>query len=242
MQKEVLKSAIEKYYLNGLTENTKIVVKDKNVVINFTPTEDRSLIGQITITNTDLEDAEIGVYNTTQLLKLLKIMDHTIKITFNEEYQVFNKIILQDYKYDLEFYLADVNMIGKVSKVKEPVYDFNLALDSEIIKKYTDAKKALGDIKPFTIEVDSLINKIIFTLGETSSYSNKIKFDVPIMPEFNIKDIKAVPFSANMFHEVLTANKEAELGTLSFSKEGLIKLSFKEGNIESTYYLVRLEE
>ncbi len=242
MQKEILKSAIEKYYLNGLTENTKIVVKDKNVVINFTPTEDKSLIGQILVSNTDLDNAEIGVYNTTQLLKLLKIMDHTIKITFNEEYQIFNKIILQDHKYDLEFYLADINMIGKVSKVKEPVYDFNLNLDSEIIKKYTDAKKALGDIKPFTIEVDSLINKIIFTLGEISSYSNKIKFDVSVIPEANIKDINPIPFSANIFYEILLANKEAEVGTLYFSKEGLIKLFFKEGNIESTYYLVRLEE
>ena len=100
----------------------------------------------------------------------------------------------------------------------------------------------MGDIKPFTIETDSLINKIIFTLGETSSYANKIKFNVDVMPEFGIKDIKAIPFSANMFHEVLMANKEAEKGTLSFSKEGLIKLFFKEGNIESIYYLVRLEE
>jgi len=246
MQKETLKSAIEKYYLNGLTENTKIVVKDKSVVINFTPTEDRSLIGKITISDTDLTDAEIGVYNTTQLLKLLKIMDHTIKVTFNEEYEVFNKIILQDNKYDLEFYLADINMIGKVSKVKEPsVYDLNISLDSEITKKYTDAKKALGETKQFTIEVDSVIgNQVVITLGDKSSYANKVKFNIPLTPkdEQPLNDLHAIPFSANLFHEVLAANKEAEIGQLSLSREGLLKLYFKEKNIESIYYLVRLEE
>ena len=40
--------------------------------------------------------------------------------------------------------------------------------------------------------------------------------------------------------EVLKANEDATEGKLQISQEGLMKISFKEDGIESTYYLVRL--
>lgn len=240
MQKETLKSIIEKYYLNGLTENTKIVVKNKEIVINFTPTEDRSLVGVVSMVNTDLDDAEIGVYNTTQLLKLLKIMDHTVKITFNKEYEIFNKIILEDNKYDLEFYLADINMISKVPKIKEPKYDLNIGIDKEFVKKFTDAKKALGEIRQFLIKTEPSKNQILFTISDGSSYSNKIKFNIPTMPEFPLPSLE-LPFSANIFNEILIANRDSDSSSLEISKEGLLKIQFEEKTIKSSYFLVRLE-
>lgn len=237
MQKETLKSAIEKSYLGGLTEIIKVVVKNKTAVINFTPTEDKSVVGKITINNTDLADAEIGIFNTTQLLKLIKILDHTITLTFNKEHGVFNKIILQDNKYDLEYYLADMGMIPKTPKVKEPeIWDLEYKLDTEFIKKYTDAKKALGDIKQFTIE--SKENQLTLVVGEKTNFSNKVKFNIPLDKPLNLPPI---PFSALNFNEILLTNDEAKEGKLSLSKEGLMKLEFKEKDIESVYWMVRLE-
>lgn len=237
MQKEILKSTIEKYYLNGLTEVTKFIVKNKSIFINFTPTEDKSLVGRIIVNNTDLADTEIGIYNTSQLLKLIKILDHTIEVTFNQEYGIFDKMLLRDNKYDLEFYLADLSITGKIPKIKEPnSYESSIKLDEEFIKKFINAKKSLGDIKRFTVETKD--NKMIIVIGDDSNYSNKIKFSTPV----NSSDLPALPFSANIFHEILEANREANNGTLEICKDGLIKLFFNEGDIESTYFLVRLEK
>jgi hypothetical protein len=49
-----------------------------------------------------------------------------------------------------------------------------------------------------------------------------------------------LPFPADVLTEVLKANEEATSGTIQVSNEGLMKLTFKEGDIESVYYLVRL--
>jgi hypothetical protein len=49
-----------------------------------------------------------------------------------------------------------------------------------------------------------------------------------------------IPFPADVMMEVLKANEEANSGTINISSEGLMKISFKEDSIESTYYLVRL--
>jgi len=48
-------------------------------------------------------------------------------------------------------------MIEKVPKIKEPMYEINFSINSEFIKKFIKAKKALGDIQRFTIESSNKI-------------------------------------------------------------------------------------
>ena len=56
------------------------------------------------------------------------------------------------------------------------LYDIDIDLTKEFISDFNSAKKALGDIKRFTLETNQLgENSIIVRLGEDSSYSNKIK-------------------------------------------------------------------
>lgn len=241
MQKSHIKSIIEKYYLNGLTEKARFIIKDNSIGINFIPEVDKALIG-IVEAPLEIEDAELGVYNTTQLLKLIKLLDNNIQVSLNKVKNIYNKIIIQDNKYDLEYYLADLNTIGKVPKVKEPnKYDISLSLDEEFIDKFIDAKKALPEAEQARISIDVLEpNKLIIELGINSSYANKIKFSTLITSE--IDNLPPIPFSINSLYEILVANYEANTGTLSLSKEGLLKLHFVEGEIKSTYYLVRLEE
>ena len=47
-----------------------------------------------------------------------------------------------------------------------------------------------------------------------------------------------VSFNANLFRDVLSANKECTSATLEVSNEGLARISFKVDEYDSTYYIV----
>lgn len=241
MLKSTLESIITKYHLNGLTEAAKYVIKDKTIDIAFSPAENKSLYGRIKCSDFDLKDVTLGIYATSQLLKLIKIFDTEVELDVHIEQDTAMILALKDSKYNLEFYLADLNLIGRTPKIKEPKeYELEFIIDSEFISKFSSAKKALGDIKCFTIEANQLKeNTATIVVGDDELYSNKLRFDITTTS----KDmISPIPFEASIFNEVLIANKNCNLGTFALSKEGLIKLGFLEGNIESNYFIVRLEK
>ena len=78
---------------------------------------------------------------------------------------------------------------------------------------------------------------LLITIGEGNGYANKIKFKTKCEALFGLDEI---PFPADVMMEVLKANEDATEGKLQISQEGLMKISFKEDGIDSTYYLVRL--
>jgi hypothetical protein len=76
-------------------------------------------------------------------------------------------------------------------------------------------------------------------LGDQGDFSNKITYAVPtpIESSFNL------PFDANTFKEILSANKDAEFGKLCLSRDGLMKIDFKyDDSLRVTYFMVRKQE
>ena len=241
MNKQILTSIIDKYHLGGTVESVKWIIKDKNIVINFI-TPFKNLVGKITSSNIDLEDSEIGIYNTSQFVKLVKIMDNYIVLKLNKsERGTPLELTLADNQYDLNYYLSDLNLIETVPNINEPeTYDATLSINNEFIEKFVNAKKALGDIKQFIIKTEYDENEgtqLVVTIGEGNGYANKIKFKNNCESLFGLNEI---PFPADMMLEVLKANSDTTDGKIEISQEGLMKLTFKEDSIESIYYLVRL--
>jgi hypothetical protein len=240
MNKQTLTSALDKYYLNGTVEAVKWVVKDKVATIDFI-TPMKNLVGKVVSPNFELEDSEVGIYNTSQFYKLVKIMDSTVVLKLNKsERGTPLELTLADNQYDLNYYLSDLNLIETVPAINEPAdYDADLDIDNDFISKFTNAKKALGDVKQFTTkcEVTDGTMELLITIGEGNGYANKIKFKTKCEALFGLDEI---PFPADVMMEVLKANEDATEGKLQISQEGLMKISFKEDGIESTYYLVRL--
>ena len=154
MNKDTLTSVIDKYYLNGTVESVKWVIKDKNITIDFI-TPFKNLVGKITSKDIDLENCDIGIYNTTQFYKLIKIMDRTIILKLGKsEKGTPLELAISDNQYDLNYYLSDLMLIEPVPAINEPEhYDATIPINSEFISLFTNAKKALGDIKQFTIEI-----------------------------------------------------------------------------------------
>ena len=243
MQKKTLVSVIDKYYLNGIVESVKWNIKDQKINIDFI-TPFKNLVGKITSPNIELENAEVGIYNTTQFSKLIKIMDNTVILKLiKSEKGIPLELNISDNQYDLNYYLSDLMLIDNVPSINEPAnYDVSITVNNEIITKFINAKKALGDIKQFTIQTvydkENYINETLITLGDGNSYANKIKFKTPCETLFGLDEL---PFPADIMMEVLKANEEADEGKIEVSQEGLMKMAFKEKNIESIYYLVRLQ-
>jgi hypothetical protein len=240
MNKQIITSVLDKYYLNGTVESVKWDIKDKNITVDFI-TPMKNLVGKVTSPNFDLEDSEIGIYNTSQFYKLVKIMDSTVVLNVNKsERGTPLELTLADNQYDLNYYLSDLNLIETVPTINEPAdYDATSEIEPNFITMFTNAKKALGDVKQFTVQTETKDDEtsLLITIGDGSGYANKIKFKTSCESIFGLPE---TPFPADVMTEILKANEDAKEGKIQISGEGLMKISFKEDAVESIYYLVRL--
>ena len=74
-------------------------------------------------------------------------------------------------------------------------------------------------------------------LNYSTVNTNRIKFQVQAS---STSALKATCFSANIFKEILSSNKNAETGVFEVSDQGLAKVTFTGKDFESVYYLVQL--
>jgi hypothetical protein len=240
MDKLHLISTFEKYYLNGIVEKTKLQVKDKNVTINFVA-PNKDLVGIINASSFELEDIEVGIYDTTQLMRLVNITNLFITLDVIMEHKIPTKLLIADNEYNLEYVLADTNMIPSPPTVNEPEYEREADIDLEFINKFIKAKKALDtDIFSVDANYDDVGAKVVrFILGGVEGYTNKITFNIPA--KFEGIHTKKLLFNINYLREIFDNNKDLVTGKLFISVEGLMRLNFTSKNGTSFYLLVSKE-
>lgn len=241
MKKLYLLDVIEKYYLGGLVERVKISVNNKTLVSKFIATN-KNLIGEITAPNIELEDCEFGVYDTSQLLKLIGITDKLLTLNIEKKGKIANKLLIADADYNLEYTLADTMLTPSIPSFDEPSYDMEANIDKEFIDKFVKAKKALTtDIFTISSGADSLNNNVLFfNLGGSEGYTNKVNFYIPAIKTVVLGE--PVKFPIEEFNEILLANKESKSSTLFVSNEGLLKINFEnEDGVNVSYVLVGKE-
>jgi hypothetical protein len=241
MKKLYLLDIIEKYHLGGLVERVKVQINNKTLSVKFIATN-KNLIGTLSAPEISIEDCEFGIYDTTQLIKLVSIMGQDIEVKVEQKDKVANKLFLADTEYNLEYVLANTMLIPNVPNADEPQYDLEANIDREFVDKFAKAKKAL-DTEVFTVmsSLDSFENTVIsFNLGEINGHNNKISFHIPAIKASMI--VNPVKFPLVEFNEILLANKNLKSGNLQISEQGLLKVTFKnEENIDITYLLVGRE-
>ncbi len=184
MKKLYLLDIIEKYHLGGLVERVKVQINNKTLSVKFIATN-KNLIGTLSAPEISIEDCEFGIYDTTQLIKLVSIMGQDIEVKVEQKDKVANKLFLADTEYNLEYVLANTMLIPNVPNADEPQYDLEANIDREFVDKFAKAKKAL-DTEVFTVmsSLDSFENTVIsFNLGEINGHNNKISFHTTI--EYN---------------------------------------------------------
>ena len=241
MKKPYLQDVIEKYYLGGLVERVKIQITDKTLTTKFISAQ-KNLVGVLEAPGITLPDCEFGVYDTSQLLKLIGITDHFLTLDVEVNRGIANKLLIADNEYNLEYALADTMLTPSVPSIDEPTYQMVADVDTEFIAKFLKAKKALGtDV--FIVEqgIDHEEKQAMkFTLGGVDKHTNKVNFTLPTtlssVPGVQLK------FPIEEFGEILAANKEIATGILSVSEDGLLKIEFtNEEEVKVTYLLVGRE-
>jgi hypothetical protein len=240
IDKKLLSSIIDKYYLKGLCDSVIWKIKDNNLVINFI-SKNSDMIGKIEATNFPLKDTELAIYDTSLLDRQLQITSGNINLDVISKGKINTKLIFSDAQFNIQFSLADTLLIPSVARVEEPeIYHVIADLDFEAISAMIRAKNALPKINTviFNLEQDLYDGyNLVVNFGDINDYSNKISYNINSVEVQGIIDLNVI-FNSDLLKEILDANKGASNAQMSIFDKGLIKLEFNDETVSSTYYLV----
>lgn len=237
MEKRKLTSFIDKYYLAGSANSVGLNVKNNVLSCDFIA-DDQNVVGSVSMDGFDVEDGTLGVYATAQLTKLLTALDDNIDIKVNKADDVAFSINVADKTTNVTFMLADMSVIRQVPQMKGlPDFGVKIKLTKDFADKFIKSKNALPETENFAVESNGNGTKMI--LNYSTLNTNRITW--PVTPEATTNALSATCFSANLFKEILSANKDADEGYIEVSKAGLAKVSFTGKTYTSTYYLVQLQ-
>jgi len=239
VNKSTLTSVISKYYLNGLNNQVKWRIKDNQLTV-YAGSNGR--LCKVQHNSFNLEDAELGIFDTHKLSKLISITNGELSISLEKIKAVYTKIHIADLNFDLTYSLADILILGKNTYYEDPEeFEIQINLTKEDIDHLIKAKSALADVNNMlittTTDMDGTnICEIVF--GDNTGFSNKITYQ--LRGNITKGDIQ-IPFDSDIFKDILSANKDMEKGTLKISEVGMLKLNFTTPETESEYFVARNE-
>lgn len=237
MDKYKLSRFIDKYHLNG-NVNSVVVDSSKDILRTRFITGDKSLLGELQMNNWTFDNVELGVYDTEQFSKLLSVLDDNVSIKLKKAGDKVISLELSDSYSTVNFMLSDKSVINQPPELKKlPEFQVKVKVDSKFITRFISGKSALPDTDTFTTITNGTgVNLVI---GYAAINTNRIT--IPVETE-EYEEIENVSFNANLFKDVLTANKECESATLEISQEGLARINFKVDDYDATYYLVAVQD
>jgi len=239
MNKKRLNRFISKYYLNGTVNSVVLNSKSNSQQLSARfVSGDKSLLGELVMDKWSFEDSDIGIYNTEQLVKLLSVVDEDINLSLTKAGDKSIALKISDSASSVNYMLTDTSVINEPPTLKSiPEFELSIDVTPQFINKFIAGKGALGETDNFTIINDG--GNIKAVIGHSSVNTNRVTIPVTTT---KVSDIDNVTFNANIFKEVLSANKECESATLEVSSEGLSRITFKIDDYTSTYHLVAVQD
>ena len=237
MNKQRLTRFINKYYLNGTVNSIVLNSKSDKLTTRFI-SGDKTLLGELSMDKSQIEECEVGVYNTEQLSKLLAVLDEDINVSVVKSGDKSIALKVSDSYSSVNYMLSDVSVINRPPQLKEiPEFELKINVTPQFINKFISGKGALSDTDNFTVVTDDSGTKLV--IGYSSVNTNRVTIPVTTSESSNIENIS---FNANVFREVLHANKECESAIFEVSSQGLSRITFKVDDYTSTYYLVSVQD
>ena len=235
MDKSKLVKFINKYYLSG-NVNSVAINSDGNGLSTRFVSGDKSLLGEVKLNNYSITEADFGVYQTDALLKMLSVLDNDVSVDLVKAEEKAISLDAKDSGAKVRYMLSDLSVINTPPQLKQlPEFELLLNVDKTFISKFISGKGALPDVESFTIVSG---DKPEVVIGYSSIATNRIAVPVENQTDNTIDNIS---FNANLFKDVLEANKECESAVLEVSSEGLARITFNVNDYESTYYLVAVQ-
>ena len=237
MQKSKLDRFIQKYNLGGNVNSVKWKSKGDSISTSFV-TPDKSLLGNVTVDKFPFEEAELGVYQTDQLKSLINVLGDDVSLDVSRAGDKAYSLKVKNGPVSVDYVLSDLSVIADPPALKRlPEFGTQIKLDNNFINTFIKGKGALSDVDTFTIVNGT--NGAEVVIGYSSTNTNRV--NIPV--ETTTNDLtKPITFNANLFKEVLVANRECTSAVLEVSNEGLAKVNFKVDDYDSTYYVVAMQD
>ena len=236
MNKITLDTFIQKYNLGGSINSVKWESNGETLSTRFI-SPDKSLLGELTLSKQSLPNFEVGVYDTPLLSKMMatladKVDFDLIKSPSDEEQPV--AFHFTDNNISVDYVLAAIGVIPDVPEMKNvPEFNTLINIDTQFINSFIRGKSALADVEHFAVKpVDGGVE---FVIGFSDINSNRISIKAQ-SGAVNLTD--SIVFNANLFKEVLNANKECSKAVLQISDKGLAHIEFSIDDFNVKYYLV----
>ena len=237
INKKVISDIVSKYSLGNNIEKVKWIITDEKFIIHFI-NDSKNLVGYVDYRKEiGLKPGDYGIFNTSQLIKCLNILDGDILVDATS-----SKLNMADTNYDIKFNLADPAVIPNVPDVSNNSDEWSVSFNvsDEFITRFVKSKDALSELETFTVETRDGFHgeELVFTVG--TNITNTIEFTV----ESTIKEpFGPVPFNSNLMKEILKANRDYHTGEIRINKKGLLDAHFHCGDdLYTGYYLVRKQE
>ncbi len=231
MNKSKFDGFINRYNLGGEIESVMIKSSDKELSVRMI-SDDKTLLGDVTVAETDFPNGEFGIYTTSQLKGLLSVLDEAISVE-----ETTGAVKFSDKGTKVQYMLAAPSVIPAVPDLKAlPPFDVEVTLNDDFVNKFIKSKGALADADTFTFT--SKAGKSEIVLGYSSINSNRISINVEAK---GTEDVEPIAFSAKYLKAILTANKGSKSSSLKISSKGLSYVSFTDGDYTSNYYLVEIK-
>jgi len=231
MKKSKLDGFINRYNLGGEIESVMIKSSTDKLSTKVI-SDDKTLLGTISTSDSDFPEGEFGVYTTTQLKSLLSVLDENIKVE-----ETTGALKFSDNGTKMQYMLASPSVIPAVPELKAlPPFDAEITLDDEFVNKFIKSKGALSDADVFTFLCKD--NKGEIVLGYSSINSNRVSLSVNCKCD---SDIQPIGFSAKYLKAILVANKGSSTASMKISSKGLAHIAFSSDDFISEYYLVEIK-
>ena len=151
MNKHSLNRFIDKYYLGGNCSSVVINSKGDKLSTRFI-TGDKNLLGELHMTGWNFDEADLGVYNTEQLVKLLSVLSENITMNLTKAGDKAVSLKISDSNSDVNYMLSDLSVISSPPNLKSiPDFEVKIKVDKSFMQKFIAGKGALADTDNFTV-------------------------------------------------------------------------------------------
>ena len=142
INKKVISDIVSKYSLGNNIEKVKWVITDDKFTINFI-NDSKNLVGYVEYRKEiGLKPGDYGIFNTSQLIKCLNILDGDILVDATT-----SKLNMADTNYDIKFNLADPAVIPSVPDISNSDdWSVSFSVSDEFITRFVKSKDALSDL------------------------------------------------------------------------------------------------
>ena len=236
MQKSKLDRFIQKYNLGGNVNSVKWKSNGSSLSTSFV-TPDKSLLGNVKVDKFSFDNAELGIYQTDQLKSLIGVLGDDISLDLSKFGEKAVSLKVKNGEISIDYVLSDLSVIPDAPALKRlPEFGTKIKLDTKFINTFVKGKSALSDVDSFTIINN---NGCEIVIGYSSTNTNRVNIPVEC-DDCNLEN--PITFNANLFKEILVANRECTSAVLEVSNEGLARVNFKVDDYDSTYYVVAMQD